>query len=102
MDNLTWDILQEYRKRKGIPIHVAAHWVLTDGCSREELTRRLDEAIELHDTWQMSKVPDFCSIGVNIILDGLDNLILFSLLQKSFQRGKVRVVFITWLDQKGK
>lgn len=71
MDAPHWEALQEYRKQKEIPIHIAAHWLITNGCTNEELVRRVDEAIELHKTWHPSKDPEFCIVGIKLILDGV-------------------------------
>ncbi|RJE22299.1 Amidohydrolase family [Aspergillus sclerotialis] len=71
MDAPHWEALQEYRKQKEIPIHIAAHWLIANGCTREELVRRVDEAIELHQRWHPSKDPEFCIVGIKLILDGV-------------------------------
>ncbi|KAF9884953.1 hypothetical protein FE257_000862 [Aspergillus nanangensis] len=71
MDEIMWDTLVKYREQKGIPIHVGSHWLVTNGCSRDELLNRVDQVIEMYETWHPSRNPEFCVLGIKLILDGV-------------------------------
>ncbi|KAF2649724.1 amidohydrolase 3 [Lophiostoma macrostomum CBS 122681] len=72
MDGNAWEALQLSRKRHGrLPIHVAAHWFIPHGGTSEDLNRRIDEAIAMHQKWHPSKGPDFCIVGIKLISDGV-------------------------------
>ncbi|KAH8722909.1 amidohydrolase 3 [Phaeosphaeriaceae sp. PMI808] len=71
MDHNAWDALKLYRERNnGLPIHVAAHWLITPPGSGGELSEKIEEAIaQLHE-WHPKKTPEFCIVGVKLICDG--------------------------------
>lgn len=72
MDTAAWESLKLYRKRKGaLPIHIAAHWFIPHGGSRDEMASRVDEAIAQHQEWHPSKNPEFCVVGIKLICDGV-------------------------------
>ncbi|KAH7141982.1 amidohydrolase 3 [Dactylonectria macrodidyma] len=71
MDDIHWEALQEYKKQMGIPIHIAAHWLVANGCSDEELLARVDKAADMYRKWNPSKDPELCIVGIKLILDGV-------------------------------
>lgn len=71
MDHYAWDAIKEYRKRNGsLPIHVAAHWLITPPGSGGTTASKVDEAVSQLKEWHPSKHPDFCIIGIKLICDG--------------------------------
>lgn len=71
MDHNAWDALKLYRERNGrLPIHVAAHWLITPPGSGENMSDKVQEAIDQHRKWHPKSSPDFCIVGVKLICDG--------------------------------
>ncbi|EXJ65999.1 uncharacterized protein A1O5_10976 [Cladophialophora psammophila CBS 110553] len=71
MDEDEWDALETYRSRKGLPLHVAAHWLVPYSDPDQEIQATLDKAIEMHHTFHPSAPPSFCVFGVKLIGDGV-------------------------------
>jgi predicted amidohydrolase YtcJ len=72
MDHYAWDAIKEYRRRNGrLPIHVAAHWLITPPGSGGTLAEKVDEAVAQLKEWHPSQYPDFCIIGIKLICDGV-------------------------------
>jgi predicted amidohydrolase YtcJ len=72
MDHNAWDALTIYRKRNGsLPIHVAAHWLITPPGSGGDMSAKVDEAIAQFQKWNPKDFPDFCITGVKLICDGV-------------------------------
>jgi predicted amidohydrolase YtcJ len=72
MDHNAWDALKLYRERNGgLPIHIAAHWLITPPGSGGEMSNKVDEAIAQFEEWHPKKSPDFCIVGVKLICDGV-------------------------------
>ncbi|KAL1608315.1 hypothetical protein SLS60_003255 [Paraconiothyrium brasiliense] len=72
MDDNAWDALKLYRERNGgLPIHVAAHWLITPPGSGGDLAEKLDVAIAQMKEWSASASPEFCIVGIKLICDGV-------------------------------
>ncbi|KAH7389978.1 amidohydrolase 3 [Pyrenochaeta sp. MPI-SDFR-AT-0127] len=72
MDHNAWDALRLYRERNGeLPIHVAAHWLITAPGSGGDMSEKVDEAIAQLQQWHPTKSPDFCIVGIKLICDGV-------------------------------
>jgi predicted amidohydrolase YtcJ len=71
MDQNGWDALNLYRQQNGrLPIHVAAHWLITPPESGSDMSAKLQEAITQFQEWHPEKSPDFCIVGIKLICDG--------------------------------
>lgn len=72
MDDNAWDALKLYREKHGsLPIHVAAHWLITPPGSGASLEEKVDVAIARMRESPASTSPEFCIIGVKLICDGV-------------------------------
>jgi predicted amidohydrolase YtcJ len=72
MDPNAWDALKIYRERHGsLPLHVAAHWLITPPGSGGDMSAKVDEAIVQFQEWHPKDSPDFCITGVKLICDGV-------------------------------
>ncbi|KAJ4353921.1 uncharacterized protein N0V89_005652 [Didymosphaeria variabile] len=72
MDDNAWDALKLYRERNGaLPIHVAAHWLITPPGSGGRLSDKVDVAIAQMREWSPSASPEFCIVGIKLICDGV-------------------------------
>ncbi|KAI9167928.1 amidohydrolase family protein [Paramyrothecium foliicola] len=71
MDNQLWEALQTYRRERGLPLHVAAHWMIPYSVDPQKRRERLEEALDMHRQWHPSKVKDFCIVGIKLINDGV-------------------------------
>lgn len=68
MDEGTWDILNQYRRDKHIPFHIAAHWLVPFSADQKANLGYVNQAIEMRKKFQE---PDFCIVGVKLICDGV-------------------------------
>lgn len=69
MDDNAWDALKLYRERNGgLPIHVAAHWLIRPVGNLEA---QVDHAVSQNKEWHPSFTPDFCVVGIKLICDGV-------------------------------
>ncbi|KAF9733940.1 hypothetical protein PMIN06_009316 [Paraphaeosphaeria minitans] len=72
MDDNAWEALKLYRERNGaLPIHIAAHWLITPPGSGGSLGEKVDVAIAQMREWPPSPSPEFCIIGIKLICDGV-------------------------------
>ncbi|KIW33281.1 uncharacterized protein PV07_00141 [Cladophialophora immunda] len=71
MDEDEWDALETYRARNGLPLHVAAHWLIPYSDSEREIQASLDRAIAMHGKFPPSASPSFCVVGIKLIGDGV-------------------------------
>ncbi|GAB1191140.1 hypothetical protein APSETT444_000311 [Aspergillus pseudonomiae] len=78
MDEGTWELLNEYRRDKHIPFHIAAHWLVPYVNDQETHFRTVDRAITLREQF---KDPDFCIVGIKLICDGVVDGCTAALLQ---------------------
>ncbi|KAJ5176614.1 amidohydrolase 3 [Penicillium canariense] len=78
MDEGTWEILNEYRRDKPIPFHIAAYWLVPYANDQKANFRYVDRAIELRRQFQE---PDFCIVGIKLICDGVVDGCTAALLQ---------------------
>ncbi|KAF5632708.1 amidohydrolase ytcJ [Fusarium sp. NRRL 52700] len=70
MDQVAWEALQTLRERKGLNLHIAAHWFLAYEADEKALDEKIQEAIDMHSKFHPSKSPEFCIVGVKLISDG--------------------------------
>ncbi|KAL6238395.1 hypothetical protein BDW75DRAFT_247473 [Aspergillus navahoensis] len=68
MDQDTWELLDQYRRDKPFPFHIAAHWLVPFLNDRQATFQHVDRAIELQKTF---KDPTFCIVGIKLICDGV-------------------------------
>ncbi|KAF5614596.1 amidohydrolase ytcJ, partial [Fusarium tjaetaba] len=70
MDAVAWEALQTLRERKGINLHIAAHWFVPYEADEKLLDEKIQEAIDMHSKFHPSKSPEFCIVGVKLMCDG--------------------------------
>ncbi|BCS28112.1 amidohydrolase [Aspergillus puulaauensis] len=68
MDQDTWDLLDQYRREKSFPFHIAAHWLIPFSNDQQANFKHVDRAIELRKTF---RDPTFCIAGIKLICDGV-------------------------------
>ncbi|OQD73506.1 hypothetical protein PENDEC_c015G01734 [Penicillium decumbens] len=68
MDENTWEILNMYRRDKGIPFHVGVHWLVPFSDDQKANLRYVDRAIELQKEFTD---PEFTILGIKLICDGV-------------------------------
>ncbi|KAJ4252439.1 hypothetical protein NW762_011040 [Fusarium torreyae] len=71
MDSNAWEALAYYRERNDLPLHIAAHWLIPYEEDTEAVLRHIDEAISMHQRWHPRLSPEFCVVGIKLILDGV-------------------------------
>ncbi|KAF5974799.1 amidohydrolase ytcJ [Fusarium coicis] len=71
MDAVAWEALQTLRERKGINLHIAAHWFVPYEADEKVLDEKIQEAIDMHTKFHPSKSPEFCIVGVKLMCDGV-------------------------------
>ncbi|TXC08757.1 hypothetical protein FocTR4_00002463 [Fusarium oxysporum f. sp. cubense] len=71
MDAVAWQALQTLRERKGINLHIAAHWFVPYEADEKVLDEKIQEAIDMHSRFHPSKSPEFCIVGVKLMCDGV-------------------------------
>ncbi|KAH7177260.1 amidohydrolase family-domain-containing protein [Fusarium sp. MPI-SDFR-AT-0072] len=71
MDAVAWEALQTLRDRKGINLHIAAHWFIPYEADEKVLDEKIQEAIDMHSKFHPSKSPEFCIVGVKLMCDGV-------------------------------
>lgn len=71
MDKEQWEALKTFKATKGLPLHVAAYWMVTYSDKPEEVEASLQEAIEMHKKYPPSADPSFCITGIKLISDGV-------------------------------
>ncbi|KAF5713162.1 hypothetical protein FGLOB1_4135 [Fusarium globosum] len=71
MDAVAWEALQTLRERKGINLHIAAHWFVPYEADERILDEKIQEAIDMHNKFHPSKSPEFCIVGVKLMCDGV-------------------------------
>ncbi|KAJ5517581.1 Amidohydrolase 3 [Penicillium expansum] len=71
MGESEWAALNIYRnQRGGLPIHVAAHWLVPYSKCDADICSHIDRAIELQQTFNRKSSPDFCINGIKLLCDG--------------------------------
>lgn len=72
MDDGAWNALKLYRERNGgLPMHIAAHWLISPPGSGGTLDEKLEIAIARMREWSPSESPDFCVAGIKLVCDGV-------------------------------
>ncbi|RVX66741.1 hypothetical protein B0A52_08934 [Exophiala mesophila] len=70
MDDEQWSTILEYQRRKTLPIHVAAHWLIPYDEDIEHVQAHMERAIEMHAKYNPSTSPSLCVVGIKLIADG--------------------------------
>jgi predicted amidohydrolase YtcJ len=91
MDDSTWEILNTYRRDKGIPFHVGVHWLIPFSDDQQANLRYVDRAIELKKQFTD---PDFTVVGIKLICDGVVDGCTAALMQP--YSGKTDLVDPIW------
>jgi predicted amidohydrolase YtcJ len=68
MDEDTWALIDEYRRDKPFPLHIAAHWLVPFSNDRQANLVHVERAIKLQKIYNDSK---FCIAGIKLICDGV-------------------------------
>lgn len=68
MDEETWKLLDQYRRKKHVPFHIAAHWLVPFADDQKVNFSYVDRAIELNRQY---KDPNFTVVGIKLICDGV-------------------------------
>ncbi|KAK4098590.1 amidohydrolase 3 [Parathielavia hyrcaniae] len=75
MDEGAWEALQALREREegkgGIPMRIAAYWLVRPCEEEEERLKQVDRAIELACRFNASATPDCRIVGIKVICDGI-------------------------------
>lgn len=71
MDEEQWEALKTFKTSKGLPLHIAAYWMVTYSDKPHEVEARLQKAIEMHRKYPPSADPSFCITGIKLISDGV-------------------------------
>lgn len=66
-----WDLLRQVREEQDVPLRFAAHWLITPSKTTAENLAQVDEAIRLHQEFNLETSPDFRIAGIKIIGDGV-------------------------------
>lgn len=70
MDEEQWEALKVFKEtNNGLPLHVAAYWMIAYSDKPEEVEARLQKAIEMHRHYPSSTDPSFCMTGIKLISD---------------------------------
>jgi predicted amidohydrolase YtcJ len=95
MDEGAWEALQALREqeesRGGIPMRIAAYW-LVKPCEREEdMMKQVERAIELAGQFNASTTPDCRIVGIKVICDGIVDACTAGLSEPYAHNGHVEV-----------
>lgn len=72
MDEEAWDALVTLREEEpGLPIRVAAYWLIKPTACIDENSKQVRRAIELSNHYNVTESPDLRIVGVKIICDGI-------------------------------
>lgn len=66
-----WESLVRYRERYGLPLHLAAHWLIDPEKDIELIRKQIDQAIEMKRKFNPESSSDFCIVGIKLISDGV-------------------------------
>ncbi|KAL3474032.1 amidohydrolase 3 [Aspergillus californicus] len=78
MDEGTWQLLDQYRRDKPFPFHVAAHWLVPFSSDQAANFAHVDRAIEVKKQYTD---PTFTIAGIKLICDGVVDGCTAALLQ---------------------
>ncbi|KAJ5149172.1 amidohydrolase 3 [Penicillium atrosanguineum] len=95
MDDSTWEVLNMYRRDKGIPFHVGVHWLVPYSEDQQANLRYVDRAIELKKQYTD---PTFTVVGIKLICDGVVDGCTAALMQPYC--GKSSLVDPIWPEDK--
>lgn len=71
MDEEQWEALKTFKATKGLPLHIAAYWMVRYSDKPDEVDASLQEAIEMLKKYPPSADPSFCITGIKLISDGV-------------------------------
>ncbi|KAJ5795358.1 hypothetical protein N7457_001957 [Penicillium paradoxum] len=71
MGEAEWTALNIYRNQQGgLPMHVAAHWLVPYSECDRDIVDHIDRAVALHRDFNRTISPDFCINGIKLLCDG--------------------------------
>lgn len=70
MDKPQWECLRAYREHHELPLHIAAHWMISYSDNDVDIQRQLDQAIAMHSQYHPSTSPRFCVNGIKVMVNG--------------------------------
>ena len=85
MDETIWEAVRLLREEEeeggGIPIRLAAYWIIKPGKTDEENLAQVDRAIAMHRQYNLTTSPDFRIAGIKLICDGIIDACTATLLE---------------------
>lgn len=70
MDTNIWDALISLRDEEGLPMRIAAHWLVRPEKTLEETLAHVDKAAEMAARYNAGTSPDCRIVGIKVICDG--------------------------------
>ncbi|PKS05622.1 hypothetical protein jhhlp_008141 [Lomentospora prolificans] len=71
MEDNTWEALLALKEQEGLPVHVAAYWLIRPSETEDEAIAQVDRVIELRRKFNSETSPDCRIAGIKIICDGI-------------------------------
>ncbi|CAI4220151.1 unnamed protein product [Parascedosporium putredinis] len=72
MEDNTWEALLALKEQEGgLPVHVAAYWLIRPSTTTEEALAQVDRVIELNRRFNAETSPECRIAGIKIICDGI-------------------------------
>lgn len=68
-DDEIWNCMLDLHN-EGVPMRMAAHWLITPSHNLRDVLKQVDRAIELHMHYNMETSPDCRIAGIKLMLDG--------------------------------
>lgn len=89
MDEVTWGIILDYRKRCGgrLPVWLATHWFVLPQKTPEENLALVDRAIEMKKQYNETTSPDCRITGIKVMCDGVVDACTASLMEPYSHNG---------------
>lgn len=70
MDGNTWEALIALRDEEGLPMRIAAHWLVRPEKTLEETLKHVEKAAEMAKKYNAETSPDCRIVGIKVICDG--------------------------------
>ncbi|KAK4240423.1 amidohydrolase 3 [Achaetomium macrosporum] len=94
MDEGAWEALQALRREKGgkgVPMRIAAYWLVKPLETEEETLRQVERAVELAREFSAETAPDCRVVGIKVICDGIVDACTAGLSEPYAHNGHVEV-----------
>ncbi|KAL2137292.1 hypothetical protein VTI74DRAFT_5023 [Chaetomium olivicolor] len=92
MDEGAWEALQALRSREGgVPMRVAAYWLVKPCEEVEEMLKQVERAAELAREFNATTAPDCRVVGIKVICDGIVDACTAGLSEPYAHNGHVEV-----------